>query len=470
MRTCSRCGARNAAAATFCTRCGASLVDLSHDPAAATDAVPVVPERVPDTLVDRAAAQLADGDAAGAVANCRRAVALDPRHVESYALMGMAYEQMNDLPAALDAYDTVLTLAPDRAVERQKASLLRLRLGHTPPPPVRARRAGGTITFAGCVDWVKEQVSNNPPLAAGIGAALLVLIVGSVLLVSVGRSQARAERLARYTNEVQLGRQALAAQQYAEATAHFQAAWQIKAGDPVVQSEWDQAYRLAQWANAQYEREMEIAASPRYIPNVSGRNPFEPVPIQGSAAIPPPTGQGVNPSLMTTAPGVPPSTVNAPAPSYETWQGAARSTPPPTVGSSSTTPPSSRREVVVGNNRIITPVTPPKTSEKPATPSVNTSGQTSKSEITIWVSPKGPSRPAATPAASGGGSNDAASLRATGEQLGREGRTNEAISNLERAAGAYDEQARRDPGNAAANTQAAETCRARIEILRQNNR
>jgi len=466
MRTCSSCGARNAADGTFCIRCGASLVDLGHDAGAATDAVPVVPERIPDTLVDRAAAQLADGDAAGAVANCRRAVALDPRHVEAYALMGMAFEQLNDPAAALDAYDTTLALAPDRAVERQKASLLRLRLGHTPPPPVRARRAGPGFSCAAIVDGTRQWISNNPPLAAGIGAALLVVIVGSVLLVSVGRAQARAERQARYDNEVLLARQALAGQQYAEATVHFQAAWQIKPGDTVVQSEWEQSYRLSQWAAAEYERQMEIAAGPKYIPNTAGRNPFDPVPIAGTAAVPPPTGQGLPPSLMTTGAAVPPPTVNG-GPAYETWQGNVRTPPPPVP--SPTTPPSSRRNNSGPGNPIIVPV-PSKTPEKPPTPNVDTSGKTGRGEITITVSPRATSRPATTPAADNGGGNDAATWRSRGEQLGREGRTAEAISSLEHAAGAYDDAARRDPSNAAANSQAAETCRARIEILRQNHR
>ncbi len=462
MKTCSSCGARNATDGTFCIRCGASLTDLDRDPRAGTDAFAAAPERVPDTLVDRAATQLADGDAAGAIENCRRAVALDPRHVEAYAVLGMAHEQTGDLPAALHAYDTVLGLAPDRPVERQKASLLRLRLGHTPPPAPRPVRHGSVL--ANCTAWVKEQVQANPPLAAGIGAAVLVLILGSVLLVSAGRAQARAALKAQYDREVLLARQAFAAQEYAEATAHYGAAWQLTPGDTTVRGEWEQAYRLAQLTAAEQARAMEIAASPKYIPNTTGRNPFEPVPIGGTP--PPAATTAATPAMAMPATAVPPPTVNSNAGQYETWRGTARTTTPsPTTG-----PPSSRREIVAGGNRIITPVAPKQT-EKPATTAPDTSGKTSKSEITIWVSnPKPAPKPSgSTPAATPSG-NDAAALRAQGEQLGREGRAQEAIGSLERAANAYEDLARRDPTNAAAHGQAAETCRTRIEILRQNHR
>ncbi len=464
MKICGNCRARNAADGTFCIRCGASLVDLDRDPAAGTDAFAVAPERVPDTLVDRAAAQLADGDATNAMANCRRAIALDPRHVEAHAVLGMALEQSGDLPGALAAYEAVLSLAPDRPVERQKASLLRLRLGHTPPPaPVRRPRRGAIL--ADCVAWVQATIRANPPLAAGLGAAALVLILGSVLLVSAGRAQARAEVRAQYDREVLLARQALAAQEYASAALHYQAAWRLIAGDADVRREWDQAYNLAQAAAAQQARELEIASTPRYIPNTTGRNPFDPVPITGTAAPAPTAPAGA--SLALANPAVPPATVNNQAGAYETTQGLARPVtpiPPPTQPKGST---SSRRDLP-GGNKIITPVAP-RPIEKPAP--TDTAPKGPKSEITIWMStPRATPKPATPPAADNGGASDAAALRAQGERLGREGRTQEAIASLERAASAYDDLARRDPGNAATNGQAAETCRARIEILRQGNR
>ncbi|MCE5238969.1 tetratricopeptide repeat protein [bacterium] len=465
MRTCNSCGARNTADATFCVRCGASFVDLGRDPADGTDAFLVTPERIPDTLVDQAATQLADGDAAAAIENCRRAVALNPRHVEAYAVLGMAFEQTGDLPDALDAYDTVLRLAPDRAVERQKAALLRLRLGHTPPPA--PRRAHGESAFSRAVAWCQEQIRANPALAAGLGAAAVVLIIGSILLVHAGRVQAREQLQAQYDSEIQLARQALAAQQYAQATAHYQAAWQLLPGDRSVRDEWDQAYRLSQIAAAQYAREMEIAGAPKYIPNTTGRNPFEPVPIAGSTpAVPPPAATQPSAALTAPIPGTPPPTVNGGARPYTGWQQPTPSATTPTVP----TPPSSRRTTTVGGNKIITPVTPPKPVEKPAAPAATDTSGKRGGEITIWMSPKQSSRPATPQATDTSAASDAATLRARGEQAGRAGRTDEAIGDLQRAASAYDDLARRDPNNAAAHSQAADTCRARIEILRQPNR
>lgn len=460
MRTCNSCRARNADHSTFCIRCGGALDGRERDPAAHTDALPVQPEEIPDDLVNQAATQLGDGQAQAAIENCRRAVALNPRHVEAHVVLAMALEQRGELQPALDAYEMALSLSPDRPVERQKAALLRLRLGHDRPAP--APRPAFRFNFPEWLQTARRLALENPALSAGIGAGLLVFIIGSILLVSAGRAQARNAVLAEYESELQMARELSAMQRYAEATARYASAWELQPGDAAVRVEWGEAYRQSQLQAQQMQRQMELAAIPKYIPNTTGRNPFAAVPLTGTPPPPAPTPQPQDVANMAQAQ-VPPPTVNQNPRAYEEWKAPARpTTPAPTV-------PSGRREVP--SNPIIAPVTPKQPDKTaPATPAAtDTSPKPPKGEITIWRSPRPqPKTGTAAPAAPSG--PDPRSLRSRGEQLASEGRTSEAIPVLGQAADAYDNLARQDPGNAAAHQQAAGSCRTRIELLRQGDR
>lgn len=454
MRICHGCQARNVGHSAFCIRCGAPLEAHGRQDATNTDAMAIIAEQTPHTLVDEAAAQLADGQAMAAIENCRRAIALNPREVEAFVVLGMAFEQNGDLQSALDAYETVLSLAPERPVERQKASLLRLRLGHEQPV---IRREPTCFSWAHFGQWVRDQVEANPAIAAGLGAGLLVFIIGAAVIVSGGRARAANLVQQQYAYEVQLGDQALAEQRYAEATAHYSAAWKVSSEDAALQTKWAEAYQQAQLAAAQQQRQLELAATPKYIPNVTGRNPFAPVPIGG----PPPAGAATGPAVAQIP--VPPPTINPNAARpYESVQGTGRTLP-----QSTTTTPTGRFHGGTNPNpkEVISPVPTGKGTTPPA--AADTTPKPPKGEITIWVSQAPASRPAAE---SRPATNDAESLRARGEQLAREGNTTDAISNLERAAGAFEERARQDASGGGASTQAASSCRARIEVLRQGNR
>lgn len=487
MHICRRCQARNAPSSTFCLRCGAPLREMPADEAAVTDALAEVPPELnPSVLVDEAAAQLAEGRAQAAIENCRRALALDPRNIEAYAVLGMAYEQRGDLTAALEAYESVLQLNPDRPVERQKAALLRLRLGHGTPADTsvrfaRSRRARTRLSLAGVWEAGKQFFSTNPALSVGLAVGLFVFLVGTALLISVSRTQARAARLAQYEQEIQTARRLVADQRYAEATSHYEAAWKLKPEDPNIRWEWEQAYRQAQAIAQEQQRQMEIARLPKYIPNLTGRNPFAPVPIpsskqpNASAAATPPMASASPAGGYSAPPAVPPPTLNASARPYEQWQAPARpvpSSPSASVSSRRPITPVGASHAASGTNPI-TPGTTNKVTEKPAaeatTAPTDTSGKSARGEITIWVTPP-PAKPAAANRPSGPSSQEAAALRAEGEQLAREGRLEEALQRLERAESAYRELSRQDPNNAAAYNAAAESCRARLELLRQNNR
>jgi tetratricopeptide (TPR) repeat protein len=369
----------------------------------------------------------------------------------------MAYEQQGDLAAALEAYEAVVALAPARNVERQKASLLRLRLGEHPELHAKpARPAGPVIPH---LDRLKALISTNPPLYAGLGSGLLIFLLGTILLVNANRAQAARAVEAEYAQELQVGDQALANQQYAEASVHYAAAWRLRQDDGTLRARWEQAYQLSV---AQQSSPMaQIAQMPKYIPNLTGRNPFDPVPIGGTGvALPPGMVQG-DPAAQA----VPPPTVNPERPptpyQTETVKESARqvAVPPPTIpgGRSTRQSPFS--------NPPISPV-PDKNIGKPAATAppatVDTAKPSKNGEITIWVSDK----PATKPPATSAPSNNADSLRSRGDAAAREGRNDEAIDNWSRAAAAFDDRARQDPSAAAISRQNANSCRYSIEVLR----
>ncbi|MEN6549804.1 MAG: tetratricopeptide repeat protein, partial [Armatimonadia bacterium] len=277
MVLCPNCNARNANHSAFCIRCGATFASASpREVLSGTDAFTVQPEHTPEGLVDRAASHLAEGRAQAAVDDCKRAVALSPGEVQAYAVMAMAYEQLGEVEPALEAYETVVTLAPERTAERQKASLLRLRLGQQPPAPTLTRRAATTVpVWQVAYDWIRAKVQTNPPLYAGIASGLVVFMFGALLLVQTSHAQAAREVQARYDQEVRLADEAFAAQRYAEATIHYNAAYQLKKNDQQLQAKWRQAYDLSLQPVAQAEQPLPGQVA-QYIPNPTGPNPFAP--------------------------------------------------------------------------------------------------------------------------------------------------------------------------------------------------
>lgn len=64
-------------------------------------------------LVDFAREDLASGNTEGALVSLRRAIVLEPGHVEAYVLLGRALTQRGDFAEAVDAFDAALRLEPD---------------------------------------------------------------------------------------------------------------------------------------------------------------------------------------------------------------------------------------------------------------------------------------------------------------------------------------------------------------------
>lgn len=446
MMICVSCHTRNSDQSTFCLRCGADLEAALGDqlPGDSTDSMPVVVDSTAAGLVTRAANQLAEGHTAEALADCRRAIALEPGHVEAHALLGMAYEQQGELAAALEAYEAVLALDPDRAVERQKANILRLRVEGAVPPNVPLAHHP-TVW-----ETIWRRVTANPPLSGGIAAGLVVFLIGSIVLVNA-QSEARARQDAEQLRAA--GDQAFSEARYADATRLYAQAWEITPQDEYLRDRWNQAYQLS----LQQAGQQQVAQLPdKYLgPSPNATNPFKPVPIGGQQPTPPPTTD-----LAVPPPAAPPS-------AYDRWSGKSLTPPPVTPPATTpTTTPTGRRD------NPLSPITPvqPKTAKDPTpAPATDTAPPPRKGgEITIWVSDTQPA-PAAAPTTSGpkAGSN-ADALRSQADQLARQGRRDEAIEGFQKAASAYDEAARSDPAASAVHSQAADSCRARIEVLKMS--
>lgn len=467
MIVCPSCNARNANRSTFCIRCGGGLSSpAERDPAGHTDALAVQPEHTPAGLIDLAATQLAEGQSAPAVENCRRAIALSPGEVEAHAILGMAYEQAGDLAAALEAYETVVLLAPERNVERQKAALLRLRLGDHPAPVATASRPHRESTFwPDLVARVHAQVAKNPPVYAGVASGVAMLLILTIIVSCAGRASHRRQVQAQYQGEVALADQALTEQRYAEAVAHYAAAYRLKPGDEALRQNWQRAYELSQQPSGDPEA-LRIAQLPKYIPNPGGTNPFAPVPIGGYAGQGVPVPLAPTPEQAATAP--PPTVTSHPPTQFQPVRDEVRTLPPPTAP---TLPGGRAGRPLPSPFGVKQPITPvPERVTKPATttppPAVDNTHRGPAGDITIWASDTPAPRPtaAARPAAV---SNEAETLRAQGESAAAAGNVQEAISRLQSATSAFDERAQRDPGSAAISRQAAASCRARIEVLRK---
>ena len=199
---------------------------------------------------------------------------------------------------------------------------------------------------------------------------------------------------------------------------------------------------------------------PKYIsPGPNARNPFEPVPIGGNQAQTP---------APTDAPGAA-AVAAAPPQAYDTWSGSAAGLPSPavtpTTADGAATTPTNRRNPL----SPITPVPTKNVAKPPATTAEgDTTPQPPKGQINIELVDRPPRQPATTEAGAKS-STDADALLGQAEQLAHQGRTDEAVEGLQKAASAYDEAARRDPSAAAVHSQAAQSCRARIEVLRMSH-
>jgi tetratricopeptide (TPR) repeat protein len=91
-------------------------------------------------LLDRAFALYEEGAANDAILACRQAISLAPVSPQGYSLLGLMLERRRDTAGAIAAYEKVIALAPESALERD--SLQRLRAANARTGKVSGHAAG----------------------------------------------------------------------------------------------------------------------------------------------------------------------------------------------------------------------------------------------------------------------------------------------------------------------------------------
>ncbi len=125
--------------------------------------------------MDEAAELYAANQLDDAAEACHAALDIDPELVSARALLGMIEEDRGNHAAALAEYEAVIRLAPERTAEREKADRMRALV---------RREAGPAIPEE------ENRLRRYMPALIAVGAALVVLIVGGLIMSAGGRDRA----------------------------------------------------------------------------------------------------------------------------------------------------------------------------------------------------------------------------------------------------------------------------------------
>ena len=144
---CPACGTHNSSDSKFCRQCGQLLRALPNNDAKKAAPAPQDNSNEDDSertspaeidarrarqLLDRALLLSERGDLNAALLACRQAVALDGKRAEPYALLGTLLERNGDMSGAVKAYERVLEIAPNNALERDSLTRLKARQEKAP--------------------------------------------------------------------------------------------------------------------------------------------------------------------------------------------------------------------------------------------------------------------------------------------------------------------------------------------------
>ncbi len=192
---------------------------------------------------------------------CHQVIDQEPENIAAYELLGMAEEENGNLHLALQAYEQIARLDPERKADKEKVLALRERLAEEMPEPEDEQ--GRRLKLLN--RWATVALVASLLLLVGVAVAVLVLRAQNARLVQNSREEVFAASVAR-------GKQLMAAQRYEEAMAAFHKADQIKPGDAVVRKLWNEAYREYCTAQIQDYRSLggKLSLEPR-------QNPFAPV-------------------------------------------------------------------------------------------------------------------------------------------------------------------------------------------------
>ncbi len=357
---------------------------------------------------------------------CHQVIEQEPRNIAGYELLGMAEEENGNLHLALQAYEQVVALDPERKADKEKVLALRERLAEEPTQP--EDEPGWRLKLLN--RWATVVLVASLLLLIGVVIAVFVLRAHNTRLAQTKQEQAFAAYLAR-------GKQLMAAERYDRAMAAFREADQIKSGDAGVRKLWDEAYREYCAAVIRDYRSLggKLSLEPR-------QNPFAPVPVgpqepggSGSSATgyraggsvpPPPDTRVVDlPLALSYAPEGPPEFLGYEVPPF-VESGTASSTDSSAAGQ--------------------------------ALPLAQEYEQQATGQISIWMNqPPGGNTPR----------QSAEALRRQADGLRSEGNYNEAITRYQTAEQRYNQEIEQNPSAKAAKQAAIKSIRQSIKVLQE---
>lgn len=139
---CKHCQTLNSLDSVFCRKCGTSLPDAELQEAK---------EKL-DLLIAEGTHSFNEGRIDEAFAIAESAAVSNPVSVNALALKGMCHERRGEIAEALEAYEQVVQLNPDSALDKIKLNQLRnLLVARTQPTPVPDRRLASIAAVAASV-------------------------------------------------------------------------------------------------------------------------------------------------------------------------------------------------------------------------------------------------------------------------------------------------------------------------------
>ncbi|HEY3396517.1 MAG TPA: hypothetical protein VGM19_02560 [Armatimonadota bacterium] len=388
-----------------------------------TASLPVV-AAAPSTRLPRATNLLALGQAAEAAALCREELVLDPASTEAYALLAIAEEQAGNRDVAIEMYEELLRLDPDRPVEAEHLAALRCEAEE-----LRAEEPSP--------EEQEERLRRMQPLALIIMAGAVVCLLAALTLMIVARHRAADTRQA-YAVAMQTGYQYYQGGYYRDSMNLFAEAVRLFPRDAA-------ARQWYAYADQQARATGTYAATAPPLINPAAQ-PFAPVPL----------GNGAPPAAGTLPP--PPGGLTPPP----TVRGSTRATDWGDVPALPPTEPT-------GGQPIIQPVPPPGGNQPPVqAPPVPTES-----------APPPPAEPQPmikiervdTPRRAGADSalQKADGLRAQGDGLAKQGQYGEALSAYQGALAAYEKAKAAQPERGSTIDSRIGSVQAKIRLCKQQS-
>ncbi len=349
---------------------------------------------------------------------CHQIIQHEPQNIAAYELLAMAEEENENLHLALQAYEKIVALDPNRKSDHEKVLALRERLAEEEPEP----EGEPTRRLKALNRWATIALVASLLLLVGVAISIFTVRARNIRLAQGSHEKAFTAYIAR-------GKQLMAAQRYEQAMAALREADQIKPGDSQVLKLWREAdeQRRAAWVRNYRSLGGKLSLEPR-------QNPFGPVRI------------GPEEESASSAAG-------------STW-GPVVPLPPDTRVAH--LPPSLVEGMVdpLGflEDETVGPVGEDSAADQPPGAGGGETAEQPAGQISIWTD---------QPAQGNSPQSSADALRNEADSLRSQGRYEQAIGRYQAAQQRYDQEIQQDPSTKAAKQTAIKSIRQSIKVCQE---